>query len=117
MDDFFLSTLGYFPAKAVIPPYLHSNFYLAQSAPHSLIFTSTEVAPLWLPKLSIFFTTSRPFVTFPNTVCLPSSQGLPNKYIFVDEERNQRIRNLQDTWKMITEYMINLRVSSANEEL
>ena len=33
-----------------------------------------EGRPLWLPKLSIFLTTSEPSVTSPKTTCLPSSQ-------------------------------------------
>merc|ERR1712203_1284288 len=50
--------------------------WLPQSSPQSEILTTALVFPLSLPNFSIFCTTSIPFVTFPKTTCLPSSQSV-----------------------------------------
>jgi hypothetical protein len=48
----------------------------ASNWPQSAITTSARVRPLGEPTASTAFTTSIPFVTFPNTTCLPSNQGV-----------------------------------------
>ena len=47
-----------------------------RSCPESEMSTGTRVRPESLPTCSIAATTSRPLTTFPNTTCLPSSQGV-----------------------------------------
>ena len=46
------------------------------TAPQSEIVTVARGRPNSVPLLSIFFNTSKPFVTFPNTVCLPFNHGV-----------------------------------------
>ena len=45
-----------------------------QSWPQSSVTIFAEGRPLWVPRLSIFLTTSEPSATSPKTTCLPSSQ-------------------------------------------
>lgn len=46
------------------------------TTPQSLIMTLPRGLPNSVPMTSIFFTTSIPDVTFPNTTCLPFSHGV-----------------------------------------
>ena len=45
------------------------------SWPKFAISTGAEVLPVSVPYRSMVLTTSMPLVTYPNTTCLPSSQG------------------------------------------
>mmetsp|Transcript_34766 Transcript_34766/g.80368 ORF Transcript_34766/g.80368 Transcript_34766/m.80368 type:complete len:113 (-) Transcript_34766:231-569(-) len=54
----------------------YRNMDSHRSWPESEIITGTRVEPLSLPTCAIDNNTSNPSITFPNTTCLPSSQGV-----------------------------------------
>ena len=58
----------------LVGPKSFTGPFAYESWPQSAMTTGLEVLPDWEPTASIFFTTSMPSVTAPNTQCLPSSQ-------------------------------------------
>merc|ERR1719221_2209248 len=63
-------------ARAAIAPYLVPLPPPQLSWPQSATTTGFEHLPDWEPTASIFFTTSMPSVTLPNTTCFPSSHAV-----------------------------------------
>ena len=50
--------------------------YFYTSSPLSMIVIFSDVLPDFDPNFSIFCTTFKPLITFPNTTCLLSSQSV-----------------------------------------
>ena len=72
---------GLLPASRSQNSGIGRNAYAAW--PQSAMTTGLAVLPDWEPTASIFFTTSMPSTTAPNTTCLPS-----NHWVFTVHKKN-----------------------------